>query len=243
MANISKTIEKVIMKLRGLELKNTPRIAGVLTAPILSRDILIAQRDGAHIIELRVDSFPKKELDDLESMVDKFKLFRRQGTPIILTIRKKSEGGILDLTPVERKKIFKELIPYCDAVDIEVSSGIMIKEVVAIARKNDKKVIISHHDFKGTPDDKKLMDIYKKSKKLGADIIKVATLVKTQEDLRALGRLLLKTENLIIIGMGKKGVPTRTLFPLMGSLITYGTVTGSTAPGQLSVKELKKAFS
>lgn len=231
------------MKLRGLELKNTPRIAGVLTAPITSRDILIAQRDGAHIVEIRVDSFKKTELDDLQGMVDKFKIFRRQGTPIILTIRKKSEGGEQDLTTLERKKIFKELIPYCDAVDVELSSGVMIKEIIEAARKNDKKVIISYHDFKSTPDDKKLLEIVKKAKKAKADIVKIATLVKTQENLRSLGRILLKTDDLIVIGMGKRGVPTRSLFPILGSLITYGTVTGSTAPGQLSVKELKKAFS
>lgn len=231
------------MKLRGLELKNTPRIAGVLTYPVTSRDILVAQRDGAHIVEIRVDSFKKNELDDIPGMVDKFKLFRRQGTPIILTIRKRSEGGEQELTPVERKKLFKGLIPYCDAVDIELSSGVMIKEIIEIARKNDKKVIISYHDFKGTPDDKKLLEIVKKAKKAKADIVKLATLVKTQEHLRSLGRILLKTDDLIVIGMGKRGVPTRSLFPMLGSLITYGTVTGSTAPGQLSVKELKKAFS
>jgi len=231
------------MKIRGLELKNTPRIVGVLTAPIVSRDILIAQRDGAHMVEIRLDSFKKSELDDTDKMVDNFKAYRRHGSPIILTIRKKSEGGMIELTPVERKKLFKALIPYSDAVDIEISSGSLVKDVVAEARKHDKKVIMSFHDFKSTPDDKKLMEVVKKAQKSKADMVKIATNVRTQEDLRSLGRVLLKEEDIIVIGMGKKGVATRTLFPILGSLLTYGTIGASTAPGQLSVKDLKKAFS
>jgi 3-dehydroquinate dehydratase-1 len=44
------------------------------------------------------------------------------------------------------------------------------------------------------------------------------------------------------ISMGELGKISRVAAPFFGSAITYGYVTKETAPGQVSIAELKKAF-
>ena len=39
--------------------------------------------------------------------------------------------------------------------------------------------------------------------------------------------------------MGSFGAPSRVVFPVLGSLITYGSVNGKSAPGQMPVKAIK----
>lgn len=72
------------------------------------------------------------------------------------------------------------------------------------------------------------------------DIMKIATMVRKEEDVRVLLRLLLekeKDEEMIVIGMGAKGQLTRILGPLFGSYLTYvSTPYGETAPGQIDIR-------
>ena len=75
-------------------------------------------------------------------------------------------------------------------------------------------------------------------------IIKIATLVTDYDDMPILASLLKarkKEEKLIVIGMGKKGVLTRLLFPKAGSYIAYVSMKGekNIAPGMITEKDLQ----
>ena len=72
--------------------------------------------------------------------------------------------------------------------------------------------------------------------------MKIATYVNTPDDLRRLVRLPSSRDNLIVIGMGAFGAASRVFFPMIGSLFSYGSITGKTAPGQLSLRDLKREF-
>ncbi len=93
-----------------------------------------------------------------------------------------------------------------------------------------------------TPGVKALQDIVKKARRSGAGIVKIATLVKGAEDLRKLAKILSEFNGLIVIGMGGPGACSRVFFPMLGSLITYGSIDRPTAPGQIALKEIKKEF-
>ncbi len=123
------------------------------------------------------------------------------------------------------------------------------KKIVQEATKKRCKVIISHHDFKKTPDYDKMIKIVEKMIKKGANVVKLATLATGLQDtidIISLGKGMQgqKTPH-ILIAMGHKGILSRILTPTLGGEMMFATLgkKGQTAPGQISVKELKKAWS
>ncbi len=108
------------------------------------------------------------------------------------------------------------------------------------------KIIISFHDFKKTPDMVQLNAIVNKIRKLKAEIIKIATKVNNNQDIKNLFKILLnkkKNEKMIVLGMGEKGKITRVLGPLIGSFLTFASTSfGKSAPGQLEISEFKKIY-
>ena len=85
-------------------------------------------------------------------------------------------------------------------------------------------------------------------KKRGADIVKIAVMANILDDTFSIISLAqtLKEEGIahILIAMGEKGILSRVITPLLGGNIMFAPLTkkGSTASGQLTVKELRKAW-
>lgn len=217
-----------------------PKIAGVIIGRVGGPAIKKAASSGADLLEVRVDTFKDREIEGL--MEGLKRLRSKTGLPLILTVRSGKEGGKYDIRDEERLNLFKNLMPFADLADIELSSGGIIKSMVNSARGHGKKVIISYHNFKSTPGDKTLLNIVRKARSKGADIVKLATFARGPQDLKRLAGILTDFDNLIVIAMGKGGSASRVLFPAIGSLITYGSITGKTAPGQLSVSEIRREF-
>lgn len=214
----------------------TPCIAAVVTGRISVAAIRKAASLGAGLLELRVDTFATADPGELAASFEKLK--KNTDLPILLTIRSEKEGGQARLTERQRAHLYETLIPFSDLVDIELSSGIL-KAVVNFAKRARKRVIISHHDFVSTPGDKKLKKTVESARSSGGDIVKIAAMVNSRDDLRRLAGLLTGEEGLIVIGMGPLGRPSRVFFPMLGSLVAYCPVTKSTAPGQLSLREMR----
>lgn len=108
------------------------------------------------------------------------------------------------------------------------------------------KLIISHHDFKKTPPQKALISLAKMMFTKGADIAKIATKANKIEDsinmLSLLSQLTKNGQKGICLCMGKYGRLTRTTGHLLGNYLMYAPLeqSESTAPGQLTLKDLKK---
>lgn len=218
----------------------TPKIAGVIVGGINKNGVKRAISAGADILELRVDTFKNLDLAALEAGVKALKGLKK---PILITVRSKKEGGAALIADSVREGIFKALIPIADMIDVELGSVKNLKNVLQYAFRHKKKIIVSYHNFVRTPDARTLKNIIDRGVKAGGDIIKIATRVNAPEDAKRLARLLMDSRHeLIVIGMGEKGVFTRVLFPLLGSRLTYGSITGKTAPGQLSIGAIKKQF-
>lgn len=218
-----------------------PKVAAVITGGIKSPEIKKAASLGADLLEIRVDTFAG--LDDGRLLASFEKLKKFSGLPILLTIRSMREGGQAELPDNLRAGLFESLIPFADLVDIELSSGRILKTVVDSAKKNKKRVIVSHHDFKATPGEKKLRKITELARQAGADIVKIASMVNSPGDLSRLCAFLCSESSMAVIGMGSLGRASRVFFPMIGSLITYGSTTKSTAPGQMTLKELRGELS
>jgi 3-dehydroquinate dehydratase I len=199
---------------------------------VLGRDAendVLATGD-ADMIELRLDLLsPSDPLQTIKAV--------RKATakPIIATARLRSEGGMFQGSERERIDLLVKAAYYADYVDVELLAD---QRDYAISRII-KPVIVSYHDFQGMPEESQLIGIYEEMKKTKAAIAKIAVTPKSLHDnLRVLQFLLDADMPLCMIAMGRMGRHLRAVAPLYGSALTYGFVTQSTAPGQMSLVEL-----
>jgi len=225
------------MKIGKLTLGNTPKIAAVIVDGEDKKAISAAKRDGADLLELRIDCFKKRDALYIQKIIKDIKAVN---LPVIATIRSKVEGGKAAISDNARLGLFETIIPFVDAVDIELSSRQILKDIISQAHRFNKKVLVSYHNFKNTPEQKKLEAIIKNSKKAGSDIVKIATFARDKKDIIRLASLTVSHENIITIAMGRLGVVSRLLLPMLGSLVTYSSVTKSSAPGQMPLKTAAK---
>lgn len=158
-------------------------------------------------------------------------IFIHKVKPIIY----KFEGNEDNLSRILKSKI--------DYIDLDISTSTeLIKKIKNQFPKT--KIIISHHDFEGTPTIKNLENLSQKIIKKGADIVKIATTAKTINDCFKVFSLLeflqSKNQRAICLCMGKLGKLTRIAGHLFGNYLMYCPLDKKqiTASGQLTVKEL-----
>jgi 3-dehydroquinate dehydratase-1 len=184
----------------------------------------------ADMIELRLDLLgPGDPLPTIKAV--------RKATakPIIATARLRTEGGMFQGSERERIDLLIKAAYYADYVDVELLADQRDNTISRMI----KPVIVSYHDFQGMPDDLQLTGIYEEMKKTKSAIAKIAVTPKSLHDnLRILQFLLDADTPLCMIAMGQMGRHLRVVAPLYGSALTYGFVTKSTAPGQMSLAEL-----
>jgi len=197
----------------------------------------IISKSGIDILELRVDNFSSINLSYLHSIFKKYKSLQ---VPILLTIRSHKEGSNNKIDAKTRFNLFKELISYASYIDIELSSNSFIDKLISLAKSNNKKIIISYHNFKRTPSITQLEKIISKAKQKKADLIKLALMAENLADVKKLAKLTLNHNNLIAISMGEYGKISRIFFPILGSKLIYTFIGKPTAPGQFSLKDINR---
>lgn len=217
-------------------LKNIPAIAVVLT----DRDVLsIPQEElkGADLIELRVDMFEKTE--NISNIFETAK--RKYGLPLLCTVRLPEEGGKKEIK--NRLDIYKAVLPFCSFFDIEIfsSEASFLRQLVT---KTSIVLIGSYHNFSKTPPLEELERVFERGQMLNMDIIKIATMVNRDQDLETLLFFTLrhKVDRIITLGMGQKGIPSRIINPVFGSMITYASFNEVSAPGQIHLKDMMHIF-
>jgi 3-dehydroquinate dehydratase-1 len=220
---------------------SAPRVAGVIVGGVGKGTIRKALSAGADLLELRIDTFRQRDPCSLVRAIERLKAVEgARSIPLVITVRSKAEGGLYGIPAKKRLEIFQALMPFADYVDIELSSGTILKDVVRSAGRSKTKVIVSYHNFRSTPGPDRLGAVAAKARASGADIVKIAAFARKRADLRTLALVLLGGTDLVVIAMGALGAPTRVFFPVLGSLLSYGSVTGSTAPGQLPIRTIRK---
>ena len=139
-------------------------LAAVVTARNYSEAINdIKKSRDADLIELRLDYVKKLDDKKLKNII------RICKKPVIVTVRKKTEGGFFSGNEKERIQILENAIKFnADYVDIEYPSDKnSIKNL--IKNKKNSKVIVSYHNFKKTPAN--LINIYNNIKKSEPDFL------------------------------------------------------------------------
>ena len=212
---------------------------------------------GSDIFEIRIDLLLKNEpgfekylkssrADSVlyEKITEWLKDAKEQRLPLIGTIRSKKEGGFFERSESELFDLIQKIIPDVDYIDIERKSLKKNRtESIEISKKSNTEVIISSHFFNETPTVKKMENILKKSFEYGADISKIAVMPQNEEDVLKLYKAGLKAGGkTCLIAMGDIGRQTRIAAPIYGSVLSYGYINESAAPGQLRTDEIKEGF-
>jgi 3-dehydroquinate dehydratase-1 len=132
-----------------------------------------------------------------------------------------------------------------DYVDIEFESADEYRnEIIAFAHKHNCDVIISYHNYDCTPGLDHLRKIVAESFQKDADVIKIATMVRTNNDNASILSLYNIPGRVIAFGMGNLGKITRIVAPFLGAEFTYAAMDegAETAPGQIKYSIMKSAI-
>lgn len=187
--------------------------------------------DGADLVELRLDF-----LSSIEPIRIK-KEFEKISEKIILTVRRKDEGGKFRESEAKRIELIEQLEDVNNSlVDIELRTILENKKKI----NQKKNTIVSWHDFNKTPRSNKLEKLTELSSRYGK-YVKIVSTAQTLQDNRRIIELYTKQRKgkLIAFCMGDKGSISRIISPLVGAPIVFAYHKKKIAPGQLSLNELK----
>lgn len=229
-----------------------PKICVPLTAENLtqleSQAHAAAAEPAADLVEWRADWY--RDLEKPDGIWEGMRLLRScLGTlPVLFTIRTKKEGGEADLELKRYQELILEAARQgADAVDVELSGGdSLVRALADPLHRNSIPMIVSSHDFNGTPDTEEMVSRLIHMHRLGADCCKLAVMPADASDVVRLLDAVCRFRKAepdalpIVMAMGKTGVVSRISGKTFGSVLTFGTVGCASAPGQLAASELRK---
>jgi 3-dehydroquinate dehydratase-1 len=196
----------------------------------------------ADLIEIRADALREPTRELLRRLLEEVKA--ASGKEVILTLRAEAEGGAFKSGEEERRELLRAGISVADYVDLELGMP-ALQSMVEEAKEGNTRVIISHHDFNSTPSGEQMLRVLRDELRAGADIAKLAVRANNVGDVLRLLEVTLEASRygrVCTISMGEYGRLSRMASPLFGSVLTYGYVSTPTAPGQLSLVELRQAL-
>ncbi|NUF29916.1 type I 3-dehydroquinate dehydratase [Acinetobacter oleivorans] len=168
--------------------------------------------------------------------------------PMIATIRTKNEGGQLEISDADYGKTYQAYLknPFMDWLDVEMfRDQKVVSEIVQKAHQKKVLVVMSNHDFQKTPSQDEIEKRLLKQDQMGADILKIAVMPKSKQDVFTLMNATLKvsqqtTKPLLTMSMGQLGTISRVATANMGGSYSFGMIGEASAPGQIDVTKLKQ---
>jgi len=199
-------------------------------------DQVMEALQDCEMAEIRLDrcELSLREIEDVFSDAD---------IPLVATCR--IEGGI---TPDQaEKRLLKAVEAGASFVDIELGAPkSMSKRVREAAHEYGAVFIRSHHDFEGTDSFEALKAIIDKCRYHGADMVKLVTTAKSEEDADRVLSLYNEYEpyGLLAFCMGEAGRQSRLDCLACGAPYTYAAYNEeeSAAPGQWVASEMMETL-
>ncbi|WP_461247395.1 type I 3-dehydroquinate dehydratase [Treponema sp. R6D11] len=224
------------------------KICLCLTAKTLQKNLEILEkyRKYTDIAELRVDCLNADERLYIRSFPE------LAGLPVILTIRRDSDGGYYTGGEGSRIRLLANGLAFAE-VDrrknfayVDIEEDLEVPSLEEAARTFGTKIIRSYHNTEGLIDDipAKLNSMLR----TGDEIVKMALKANTTSDVVKVFRAAkdCAIHDKIILCMGHLGIYSRLLCEKFGSLLTYSSaLSENEVPGatwQIDVKELNELF-
>ncbi|MCL2828346.1 MAG: type I 3-dehydroquinate dehydratase [Oscillospiraceae bacterium] len=172
--------------------------------------------------------------------------------PLLFTFRTVAEGGCDRPFPLDQyESLLMAVIDSgrADLIDVELNTGdTIVRSVTATAGERGVPVVLSHHNFRETPERETIIAILMRMLQYDVPISKIAVMPQCRQDVLALMSAVIHMnehhpERLnIAIAMGELGLVTRLNAGFLGSILTFGTGKSSSAPGQIGVADLRRAL-
>ena len=193
--------------------------------------------DKVDVIEIRLDGMAVPEVAKCSALLRK---------PLLFTHRPAWEGGEYSGVEDDRMSpLFDAIELQAAYVDFELRADSLLRSRLLQAMENGPtRMILSWHDFNGTPSEKELAGILDQMIESGAHIGKIVTTAHTTSDVLRVFQLqqraLAEEFPLSCFCMGEQGRISRFATLYLGGYMTYGALSDeqATAPGQLAVERL-----
>ena len=198
----------------------------------------VTRYEDTDIIEWRADFLAKEAILQVAPAV--FEKFA--GRELLFTLRTRSEGGEIDLSSEEYVQIIKDVTQLYqpDYVDFEYYTH---KD--AFDQMLDfPNLVLSYHNFQETPDN--MMEILSELTSLTPKVVKVSVMAHTEQDVLDLMnytrgfKTLNPEQDYVTISMGKIGKVSRITSDVTGSSWSFASLDEASAPGQISLSNMKK---
>ncbi|WP_339189639.1 type I 3-dehydroquinate dehydratase [Paenibacillus sp. FSL P2-0121] len=172
--------------------------------------------------------------------------------PLIFTFRSAKEGGEKQVSTEYYTALNKAAAEsgLVDIIDVELFNDEQdVKLLVEAAHAHNVSVIISNHDFQGTPPKEEIISRLCKAQELGGDLPKIAVMPRDAGDVLTLleATHIMKEKYadrpIITMSMAGAGVISRLAGEVFGSTLTFGAAHKPSAPGQVAVAELRNTLS
>ncbi|KYQ84198.1 3-dehydroquinate dehydratase [Acinetobacter sp. NRRL B-65365] len=244
--NLHKHVE--LSKLAKLPVKTIVPITAKTKEQAIAQAKVIAANADADLAEFRIDllSFAS---DSKQVIALGHELKKILGTkPMIATIRTHNEGGQLTISDADYGKTYLAYLqqPFMDMLDVEMfRDQLIVKNTVKLAHAKKVLIVMSNHDFQKTPAEAEIIKRLLKQDELGADILKIAVMPQSKQDVFTLMNATLKVSQqskkpLLTMSMGKLGTISRIATANMGGSFSFGMIGEASAPGQIDVTQLKQ---
>ncbi len=203
----------------------------------------ILEQGDIEMAEIRLDLCPDLDEEDIES------LFSGTDIPLIATCR---IAGSASMQEAERR-LRTAILAGAKYVDVELEAPApMGKRLRRAARESGTTLIRSYHNFDETPDAETLAEMVTKCRIFGSDVIKVATMAHSPEDVARVMDLYGMTYpdgrtqeegTLVAFCMGEAGKESRLECLRRGAPFTYVSLGegDGTAPGQWTLAGMNEA--
>lgn len=203
----------------------------------------ILEQGDIEMAEIRLDLCPDLGEEDIES------LFSGTDIPLIATCR---IAGSASMQEAERR-LRTAILAGAKYVDVELEAPApMGKRLRRAARESGTTLIRSYHNFDETPDAETLAEMVTKCRIFGSDVIKVATMAHSPEDVARVMDLYGMTYpdgrtqeegTLVAFCMGEAGKESRLECLRRGAPFTYVSLGegDGTAPGQWTLSGMNEA--
>jgi 3-dehydroquinate dehydratase-1 len=215
--------------------KSNPLLVASLDGDDLPYLLEQARTERADVVEIRLDLWGNFFREDMLEKMARFK--EKIGLPMLVSFR----GG--HPFPVWWQPVHWRALSHASLIDVEWNPKYPWRVIQKNARKYNLGLLISHHDYQGTPSEKALLKLARAAYAKKADIVKIATRVKSEQDTRILlnvAQRFAPKRLITIMGMGPMGTLSRLVAPLYQSCLVYGYIGTPTANGQLPYRELQE---
>ena len=250
-AEVGPTTQHYMVKnlnIGDLPVKTIVPITAKTAEQAIAQAQVIASNPNADVAEFRIDLLEfSADTQKVIALGQQLNQILKE-KPLIATIRTHNEGGKMTVSDQDYEKIYSDYLkkPFMQLLDIEMFRDVgSVTKLIKLAHNKNVLVIMSNHDFAKTPEQQDIENRLLKQDQMGADILKIAVMPKSKQDVFTLMNATLAVSQksqkpLLTMSMGQLGTISRVATANMGGSLSFGMIGEASAPGQIDVTQLKQ---